>query len=191
MGWCARHRTDISATEDAPAPVRQPHHRRLAGKAKALVTHEARRLLLPLAALTVLSTAGTAAAPALAHDQPLVLMALSPRLAFVTLAAKNTSFVPFLVVGLIRLCLADPFHFALGRRHGTRALDRLARFSVVQRIRGLTKHGVPVLVFLRPNGTNLAIAGASPTNRLHVALADVAGTLAYLLLIRLAGTALL
>lgn len=158
-------------------------------KAKALATHEARRLLLPLAALTLLSTAGTAAAPTLTN-QPLVLMALSPRLAFVALAAKNTAFVPFLVVGLVRLCLADPFHFALGRRHGTRVLDRFARFNVLTRIRNMTRHGVPVLVFLRPNGTNLAIAGASPTNKLHVALADVAGTLAYLLLIRLAGTAL-
>ena len=154
-----------------------------------LVTHEARRLLLPLAVLTIVSTAGTAAAPTLTH-QPLVLMALSPRLAFLTLAAKDTAFVPFLVVGLIRLCLADPFHFALGRRHGTRALDRLARFKLLTSIRNMTRHGVPVLVFLRPNGTNLAIAGASPTNKLHVALADVAGTLAYLLLIRLAGTAL-
>ena len=159
-------------------------------RVRQLVTHEARRLLLPLAVLTVLSTAGTAAAPTLQH-QPLVLMALSPRLAFLTLAAKDTGFVPFLVVGLVRLCLADPFHFALGRRHGGKALDRLSRFRVVDRIRTVTRHGVPVLVFLRPNGTNLAIAGASRTNRLHVALADVAGTLAYLLLIRLAGTALL
>lgn len=155
-----------------------------------LVTHEARRLLLPLAALTVISTAGTAAAPTLAQDQPLVLMALSPRLAFITLAAKDTAFIPFLVVGLIRLCLADPFHFALGRRHGTKALDRLSRFKLVQRARNVTSRGVPVLVFLRPNGTNLAIAGASHSSRLHVALADIGGTLAYLLLIRLAGTAL-
>jgi hypothetical protein len=154
-----------------------------------LVTHEARRLLVPLAVLTIVSTAGTAAAPTLTH-QPLVLMALSPRLAFLTLAARKTAFVPFLAVGLVRLCLADPFHFALGRRHGTRALDRLARFRLLGRLRDVAQHGVPVLVFLRPNGTNLAIAGASRTSRLHVALADVAGTVAYLLLIRLAGTAL-
>ncbi len=160
-------------------------------RVKELVTHEARRLLLPLAVLTVISTAGTAAAPTLAHDQPLVLMALSPRFAFITLAARNTSFLPFLAVGLVRLCLADPFHFALGRRHGGRALDRLSRFAIVDRIRNVAGRGVPLLVFLRPNGTNLAIAGASQSSRLQIALADVAGTIAYLLLIRLAGTALL
>ena len=183
----------IEAQADAPAEAQaqaqQAHPRTWRTRARNLITHEARRLLLPLAALTILSTAGTAAAPTLTH-QPLVLMALSPRIAFLTHAANNTSFVPFLIVGLVRLCLADPFHFALGRRHGTKALDRFGRFKLVERIRNLTRHGVPVLVFLRPNGTNLAIAGASSTNRLHIALADVAGTLAYLLLIRLAGTAL-
>jgi hypothetical protein len=191
-GWRLR-KLDIPASGGCTPEIEPLRVRRTALRARArmLATHEARRLLLPLAALTLLSTAGTAAAPTLAHDQPLVLMALSPRLAFLTLAANNTSFVPFLAVGLVRLCLADPFHFALGRRHGTNALDRLARFTLIRRIRDLTRHGVPLLVFFRPNGTYLAIAGASPTNRLHVAVADVAGTLAYLLLIRLAGTALL
>jgi hypothetical protein len=48
-------------------------------------------------------------------------------------------------------------------------------------------------VFLRPNGTNLALAGAAgaadPTkaSALKVALADVAGTLVYLLLIHRLG----
>ena len=189
LGRHGGNHADTSASDDAPVATERKPRTPLHTKAKALLTHEARRLLLPLAALTLLSTAGTAAAPTL-HNQPLVLMALSPRLAFVALAAKDAAFVPFLAVGLIRLCLADPFHFALGRRHGTRAFDRFARFKLLTKIRNMTRHGVPFLVFLRPNGTNLAIAGASPTNKLHVAVADVAGTLAYLLLIRLAGTAL-
>ena len=86
---------------------------------------------------------------------------------------------------MIRLCLADPFHFALGRRHGSHVIARLPR-----PLQWVSTRSVPVLVFLRPNGTNLAIAGASPTNRLHVAIADVVGTAVYLVLIHTAGTTL-
>ncbi|HEX7166620.1 MAG TPA: hypothetical protein VF230_06545 [Acidimicrobiales bacterium] len=166
----------------------------LASRARRLLTHEARRLVVPLAVLTAISTAGTAAAPSLvAADQSLLLVALSPRLAFLTLAAKDASLVPFLVVGLLRLCVADPFHFALGKRHGATALDRIpgAVGRALVRVRAVAMRSVPVLVFLRPNGTNLAIAGAARSNRLHVAIADVVGTIAYLLAIRAAGSAFL
>lgn len=170
---------------------------RVRSSIRRLVTSEARRLLLPLAALTVVSAAGTAAAPTLASDQPLLLMALSPRLAFLTLAAGKVALVPFLLVGVVRLCLADPFHFALGRRHGTKAVDRIsARLRgrlgrAVAWLRAAAERAVPLLVFLRPNGTNLAIAGASRTRRLHVALADVGGTAAYLVVIHTVGATLL
>lgn len=161
-----------------------------------IVRSDARRLLLPLAVLTILSTAGTAAAPSLAANQPLVLVAMAPRLAFLTMASRKVGLAPFLAVGLVRLCLADPFHFALGRRHGTAAVDKLAARApgilgrAVAWVRTLAGRCVPVLVFLRPNGTNLAIAGASTSRRLHVAVADVAGTVAYLLLVHTAGAAL-
>jgi hypothetical protein len=166
---------------------------RLFAKVRVLLRHEARRFLLPIAVLTVVSNIGTAAAPTLATDQPLVLMALSPRLAFLTLAANKVALIPFLVVGMIRLCVADPFHFALGRRHGTAALDRIpGRLRrMTDAVRGIAGRSVPVLVFLRPNGTNLAIAGASTTKRVHVAIADVVGTGIYLVLVHTAGTAFL
>ncbi|HEX4978923.1 MAG TPA: hypothetical protein VFV35_02555 [Acidimicrobiales bacterium] len=164
----------------------------IASKLRALATHEARRLVLPLAALTALSTVGTAAAPTLAGDQPLVLVAMSPRLGFLAIAAHQVALLPFLVVGLVRLCVADPFHFALGRRHGARAIarlpGRLGRGAAwLQRKAG---RSLPLLVFVRPNGTNLAIAGASSTSRAHVAVADVVGTAVYLLLVHTAGASL-
>lgn len=149
--------------------------------------------MLPLAILTVVSSAGTAAAPTLvAADQPLLLVALSPRLAFLTLAAGKVALLPFLLVGMVRLCVADPFHFALGRLHGFRLVDRLpGRLGVVvMRVRQAASRCVPILVFLRPNGTNLAIAGASRTSRVHVAIADVVGTAVYLVLIHTAGSTL-
>jgi hypothetical protein len=153
---------------------------------------------LPLAALTVVSSLGTVAAPGL-RGQPLLLVALSPRLAFLTLAAPKTALLPFLLVAGIRLCLADPFHFVLGRRHGAAALERLERSDGrCRRVRGALRAArsvacrcVPLLVFLRPNGTNLAIAGASRGRVLHVAVADVVGTLAYLLVVHQVGAAVL
>jgi hypothetical protein len=122
-------------------------------------------------------------------------MALSPRVAFLTLAADKTALVPFVLVGLVRLCLADPFHFALGRRHGAAALNTLTRGDgtvkrALRKLQAIAGRSIPVLVFLRPNGTNLAIAGASPTSRLHVAIADVVGTAVYLVLVHTVGTAL-
>lgn len=163
------------------------HH--LATKASALVRHDARRLLLPLAALTAISSLGTMAAPGLiAGDHSLLLVALSPRLGFLAIAAPQTALVPFLVVAGVRLCLADPFHFVLGRRHGSGAVDRLTgRFRWLARATDIARRSVPLLVFLRPNGTNLAIAGASRHNTVQVAVADVVGTLAYLLAVHRLG----
>jgi hypothetical protein len=157
-------------------------------KLTALARHEARRILIPLAVLTALSSLGTMAAPGLTH-KPLLLVALSPRLGFLALAAPKTALLPFLVVAGIRLCLADPFHFVLGRRHGTHAITKITnRVRFLGKVHTLAAKSVPLLVFLRPNGTNLAIAGASRSQTVHVALADIVGTLVYLLLVHQLGT---
>ena len=161
--------------------------RALPAKAKQLARHEARKLLIPLAILTAVSSLGTLAAPGLTQ-RPLLLVALSPRLSFLALAAPKTALVPFLVVAGIRLCLADPFHFVLGRRHGTKAIDKLIRWNWLRRAHDTAAKSVPLLVFLRPNGTNLAIAGASRNRTLHIAAADVVGTLVYLVAVHQLGT---
>jgi hypothetical protein len=165
--------------------------RRLRRSAATLLRHEARRLLLPLAALTLLSSLGTMAAPGLTH-RPLLLVALSPRLAFLTMAAPKVGLLPFVAVGMFRLCLADPFHFVLGRRHGSAALDRIGGGRRWFRaLRSVANRSVPLLVFLRPNGTNLAIAGASRSRAVQVAVADLVGTLVYLVAVHQVGHTLL
>jgi hypothetical protein len=163
---------------------------RLVAKAKALARHEARRLLLPLAVLTAISSLATVASPGLT-GRPLLLVALSPRLAFLTLAAPKVGLLPFLAVGMVRLCLADPFHFVLGRRHGTAALDRLPGRRWVDAVRKVAGRSVPLLVFLRPSGTNLAIAGASRSRVLQVVAADLVGTFVYLVLVHQVGHSML
>jgi hypothetical protein len=139
-------------------------------------------LVLPLAVLSLVSMAGTAAAPAL-WDSPLLLMALTPRLPFLMVAAPRTGLLPFLVVGTARLCLADPFHFRLGRRMALstgggagRGRARCARM-VGHR---LARPAAAALVLVRPNGRHLALAGAVGLRVTVVAAFDLAGTALYL-----------
>ena len=160
--------------------------RSVPAKLTALARHEARRILIPLAVLTVISSLGTMAAPGLTQ-RPLLLVALSPRLSFLALAAPKVGLVPFLAVAGVRLCLADPFHFVLGRRHGTKAIDKLIRWTWLRKVHDVAAKSVPLLVFLRPNGTNLAIAGASRNRTLHIAAADIVGTLVYLVVVHQLG----
>ncbi len=162
----------------------------LRSKAVVLLRHEARKLLLPLAVLTLVSSVGTLAAPGLTN-RPLLLVALSPRLSFLALAAPKVGLLPFLVVAGIRLCLADPFHFVLGRRHGAGAVDRLQRWRGLRTLTVIAGVSVPLLVFLRPNGTNLAIAGASRGRILPVAMADLVGTIVYLVIVHGVGASVL
>ena len=179
----SRHRAEI------PVGLTGSVRRRVVAKVSALARHEARKLLLPLAVLTAISSVGTVAAPGLiAGDQSLLLVALSPRLSFLAIAAPQTALVPFLVVAGLRLCLADPFHFVLGRRHGSAAVERITgRWRWLARATAVARRSIPLLVFLRPNGTNLAIAGASRHSTLQVAAADVVGTLVYLVVIHQVG----
>jgi len=158
-------------------------------RAMWLIRHEARHLLLPLAVLTAISSLATVAAPGL-RSQPLLLVALSPRLGFLTLAASKVGIVPFVAVGMVRLCIADPFHFVLGRRHASSTLERLTRHRVLARLSRIAGRSIPLLVFLRPNGTNLALAGASRSHAVQVAMADVVGTFAYLVVVHQVGASL-
>ena len=183
----ARHATAIPFRLTGPMRHVATAIASLPARATALARHEARKILIPLAALTAVSTLGTMAAPGLTH-QPLVLVALSPRLSFLALAAPKVGLLPFLAVAGFRLCLADPFHFVLGRNHGTKAIDRLTRRTWLRKAHDIASRSVPLLVFLRPNGTNLAIAGASRNRTLHIAAADIVGTLVYLVIIHQLGT---
>lgn len=135
-------------------------------------------LVLPLAVLSLVSTIGTLAAPGL-WAKPLLLMALSPRLPFLALAAPQVALVPFLVVGTVRLCLADPFHFRLGRRLASTG-GRSGRLGARLAGHRLARPASAVAVVLRPNGRHLALAGAVGLRVSVVIALDLAGTVLYL-----------
>jgi hypothetical protein len=137
------------------------------------------QLVLPLAILSLVSAAGTLAAPVLQGRNPLLLMAMSPRLPFLLLAVPHVGFVPFVAIGTVRLCLADPFHFRLGRRLGS---CRPRRGRLALRLVGhrWARPAAVVAVGLRPNGRHLALAGAVGLRAWVVAALDLGGTVLYL-----------
>ena len=154
----------------APAPGD-----RLAAEPR-LVGRPTVRLIGPIAVLSLASAVGTAGAPWL-RGTPLLLMALAPRLPFLAFAAQRVGFLPFLVVGTVRLCLADPFHFRIGRRVGRRRHP--GRPGRPGRLR-LTRRASAVAVLIRPNGRHLALAGAAGLRVAVVVILDLAGTVLYL-----------
>jgi hypothetical protein len=154
------------------------------------------RALAGLAVLSAVSAAGTVAAPGL-WDRPLLLVALSPRLPFLLHASGSTSWWALAPVALVRLLVADPLHYALGR-HGAVVGRRLrwpARLRdgrahrLGARLAALVGRSLPVLVLVRPVGRHVAAAGAARTPPGLVALADVAGTVAYLVAVLVGGHA--
>jgi hypothetical protein len=145
-----------------------------------LAAREHRRLTLPLAAISIVSTLATAASPWLAR-WPLVLAMLSPRVPFLALAAVGTPLPVFLVLGTARLCIADPFHYLLGRRLAKAGLARVrAPGRLARRIERCSTPGSFLAIVLRPIGRHLFAAGMTRARPVPVALADIASTIAFL-----------
>jgi len=136
-------------------------------------------VVLPLAILSAVSAAGTLAAPVLQSRNPLLLMALSPRLPFLLLAVPRVGFLPFMAIGTARLCLADPFHFRLGRRFGV-LRDRGGRPGPRLVGHPWARPATAAAVALRPNGRHLALAGAVGLRTSVVVALDLGGTVLYL-----------
>ena len=153
-----------------------------------------RTLLAPasgIALLTAMSTIGATVAPFLMGSHPLLLVALSPRLPFLVLAAPSVDAAPFVVVAAVRLGLADPLYFALGRRGAGAVAPRSVRvMETLSRIQGWVGSWGPLAVAARPSGLVLATAGALGLRSMTVAGAAITGTMVQVLVVYLGGRAL-
>jgi hypothetical protein len=127
-------------------------------------------LTAPLAVLSVASVAGTALAPALAAEHSLLLVTLCPRSIYVLAAVAHVPLAPLVLLATVRLTMADPLHFRLGRLHGAGVARSVGRWFPVAKV------GAP-LVAVSPTGKVLALAGAAGTPAGRVVAADLAGTL--------------
>ena len=72
------------------------------------------------AVLSAVSALGTALTPALLAF-PMVLIAFTPGMPFLILAATTVNPVLFFCVAVPRMLVGDPIHLALGRRYGGRS----------------------------------------------------------------------
>jgi hypothetical protein len=134
------------------------------------------------AVLSAVSALGTAMTPALLAF-PMILVAFTPRLPFLVLAATTANPVLFFGVAVPRMLVADPIHIALGRRYGGRFVPRRCR-RVMDRL-GLLG------VALRPTSKVLAAAGACKLRTSRVLTADVLGTVGLLATIYIGASSVL
>lgn len=137
---------------------------------------------------SVVGMASTLAAPLLI-GLPVVLMALAPRLVFVTLAAPQLDLFSFVALGTLRLSVTDPSYFIVGRRAAGSAaafpfaspsgfLSRSAKWLI-----GLitkSKLLAAAVLFLRPNSRYLAVAGWHQVPGWLAGSAAALGTMVYL-----------
>jgi len=147
-----------------------------------------------IALWSVIGWSGTLAAPVLA-DRPFLVMMMAPRALFVALATESVGLVTFVLLGTLRLSATDASYFILGRRFprdpsrpetdvrrprrrlfaiGVRYTDRLCRW--------LCAHGCKAgtVLFFRPNGKYLAVAGSYGVSATVAAVTSVIGTILYL-----------
>lgn len=137
---------------------------------------------------------GTLAAPVLA-EHPFVLMMLSPRTLFAAMAVDSVNLAVFVLLGTLRLAATDASYFIVGRRYPglgqARRERRASAFARIRRritnvvdamVRWLCGHGLKAgtVLFLRPNGKYMAVAGANGVSAAVAGCASVAGTMLYL-----------
>jgi len=155
-----------------------------------------RTLILLVAPIVLISTMGivaTAFTPALASRHPLLLIALDARNRFLVLA-REVDLVPFVVVALLRCSFSDPLFYLLGRFYGEGALRWLEKKGgggqlVVLTEKFFHRAGYP-MVFLFPGAIVCALAGQTGMSPVGFLIANVAGTLASIMAVRLFSAAI-
>lgn len=152
---------------------------------------ERRRLLavgIPLGLIATAAVVGNALAPTLLVHHPLVLLALNTTTRHLVLTSTNVDFVPYLVVGLGRRLLEDPFLFLLGRWYGDDAIAWVdAKVGGGRHLAFVARNfhwvGWPLVAFV-PGGVVCVLAGASRMRTAVFVVLNVVGTVATIVVLR-------
>lgn len=143
---------------------------------------------IPLGLIAAAAVAGNALAPTLAVNHPLILLALNATTRHLVLTSNSVDFVPYLLAGMGRRLLEDPFLFLLGRWYGEDAIAWVdAKVGGGRPLRFIQDnfHWVGwLLVALVPGGVVCVLAGASRMRTAVFLLLNVAGTVATILALR-------
>lgn len=137
-------------------------------------------LVVPMVIVAIAAYIGDALSPTLVVEAPLLLVALVPRNRVLVLAAPQLEFVPFFVVGMVRLALTDPLYYLFGRWYGDRAIAWAERHSGAPRTvraieRWFRRLAYPV-VLVAPNNVVCVLAGATGMSVPGFLLANLGGT---------------
>lgn len=179
-------RGEVPAHEHPPpldAPARHPVDRRTLSL-----------LVVPIVGLIVASNIGDALATTLATTHPLTLIALNARNRNLVLVTNELDALSYYGVATLRLLLSDPLFFLLGYWYGEAAVawmeKRTRTFgSTLRQVERWFGRAAYPLVFLAPNNIICLFAGAAGISVAGFLLANLAGTLVRLYLIRRVGEA--
>ncbi|HUF32285.1 MAG TPA: hypothetical protein VMN58_03635 [Acidimicrobiales bacterium] len=149
-------------------------------------------LLVPIGILVVASNVGSALAPSLVNDRPLLLLALDARIRHVVLVSGVLDPFSYYVVGTLRLLLSDPLFYLLGFWYGEAALQWVEQRSggvgrFLRSAEGFFGKAAYPLVFLAPNNYICLFAGAARMHPAAFLVLNVTGTVARLAMIRYVG----
>lgn len=143
-----------------------------------------------------LSWTATIWSPALV-GHPVLLMLFAPRAAFVVLAAPHIGFLPFVALGTARLAVTDASWYIVGKRFPDRtnaptALSRVRWMRWTIRITTKlcawlcsTAVLAAAVLFFRPNGRYLGVAGAHGVDSRLAGISSVLGTMSYLIAVHI------
>jgi membrane protein DedA with SNARE-associated domain len=151
-------------------------------------------LVVPIVVLIIASNVGDALATTLAPTHPLTLIMLNSRNRNLVLVTNQLDPLSYYGVATVRLLLSDPLFFLLGAWYGERAVQwmeqRTRSFgsTLRQMERWFGRAAYPV-VFLAPNNIVCLLAGAAGMSVVGFLVANLAGTLVRLYLIRRVGEA--
>jgi membrane protein DedA with SNARE-associated domain len=155
-------------------------------------------VVIPIIALVVANNVGNALAPALLPvpgdptkpSNPLLLIALSPPIRNQVAVVNYVNPWLFLGIAGLRLLVADPLFYLLGRWYGDAGIAWMEKRSsmagdMLREVERWFAKASVLLVFIAANNIMCLLAGASGMRKTWFWLANVAGTLTRLLLIML------
>jgi membrane protein DedA with SNARE-associated domain len=144
-------------------------------------------LIVPIVAITVASTVADAISPTLLDEEPLLLEALVPRNRVFVLVAPQVDFLPFFVIGMVRLMLTDPIFYTVGRRYGDRAIEWAEKRSgsprTVRTAEQWFRRAAYPIVAIAPSNLICTLAGATGMPPVPFLITNFAGTVARMALI--------
>ncbi len=158
------------------------------GRWRSPTTRRITLLTIPLLVIFGTAAVGNAFAPALVEDQPTLLLALNATTRHLLLTSTSVAVVPWVLIGLGRRLVEDPFLYLLGRWHGDDALAWVERKAGGGRWLQLVRRrfrllGYP-LVAIAPGGVVCLLAGASGMGPVTFLILNLVGTLATLAALR-------